>query len=289
MPLSARMEAICHFLFQFFCVRSLLCPWVLELQSQIVTFSFLAITCCTGRARMDRWPDPQLSIWPIKLSKKASSLQIPVLISLPTVWPMGVSDQCQRGEEEEKEGSWRIHGVRGREVSAGQVSDHFSPWGAGEGQQSWLPRALLQGGCAQNESLKEWSWLLDRIVQGTSHWIFSWHLLYPCKNTASSQCFSAALGPAQAETGELRIEQQRECPLSCWGLSMRAFCQREMKKTAIFKEGGCSCQCSHLLTACRSSWVVSVLSFCLEGQQWGISCEKGALPFTFPVKEQTLG
>lgn len=36
---------------------------------------------------------------------------------------MGVSDQCQRGEEEEKEGSWRICGVRGREVPAGQVSE----------------------------------------------------------------------------------------------------------------------------------------------------------------------
>lgn len=36
---------------------------------------------------------------------------------------MGVSDQCQRGEEEEKEGSWRIRGARGREVPAGQVSE----------------------------------------------------------------------------------------------------------------------------------------------------------------------
>lgn len=165
-PISAR-NIICHFLFQVFCVRRNLCLWILGLQSQIVTLSLLAKTCCTGRAWMDRWPDPQLSIWPIKLSKKASSLQIPVLISLPTVWPMGVSVQCQRGGEK-KEGSWRICGVRGREVPAGQVPgcwgcDHFSPWGAGEGQQSWLPWALLQGGRAQNESLKQWPRPLDTL------------------------------------------------------------------------------------------------------------------------------
>lgn len=55
----------------------------------------------TGRPWVDRWPEPQLSIWPVKLSKKASSLQIRALISLPTVWPVGVSGLCQGGEEEE--------------------------------------------------------------------------------------------------------------------------------------------------------------------------------------------
>ena len=149
-----------------------LCSWVLGLKSQIFSISLNSSASYnlfgTGRSWADRWPDPQLSIWSIKLSKKASSLQILVLVLLPTVWPVGVSDQCQNwGRGGGGGGQPRIHQITGRERGAYRAIQ--LGWALGmhlfRMMKRWrkrtvltgpksLPWALLEGGRTQNKCLK---------------------------------------------------------------------------------------------------------------------------------------
>lgn len=78
MPISA-MNIMSYFLFPMVSImRSFHVPVYLDFGFAVPSCFPLSLNSSasndlfgTGRAWVDRWPDPQLSIWPIKLSKKA--------------------------------------------------------------------------------------------------------------------------------------------------------------------------------------------------------------------------
>lgn len=126
----------------------------------------------TGRPWVDRWPEPQLSIWPVKLSKKASSLQIRALISLPTVWPVGVSGLCQGGEEEEENSGQGVGRARegGRCLQGPALRMGLVLMARRQGRTALLAgpkglhRALLWGEVSKINPWNHWSKPLDNCV-----------------------------------------------------------------------------------------------------------------------------
>lgn len=179
LPLTiSAMSAVSHFLFHMLHVRKSFC--ISEyLGLGFVIISPPSLNCSagtnlfgTGRPWVDRWPEPQLSIWPVKLSKKASSLQIRALISLPTVWPVGVSGLCQGGEEEEENSGQGVGRARegGRCLQGPALRMGLVLMARRQGRTALLAgpkglhRALLWGEVSKINPWNHWSKPLDNCV-----------------------------------------------------------------------------------------------------------------------------